>query len=56
MHTFLLSLFALLSVPFLFPEEFISWSRQLRRRLRDRLWQRLSAQEWEAIADEFSDL
>jgi hypothetical protein len=56
MDRFLFSLLALLVVPFLLPEEFISWSRSIRRRLRDDLRRRVSPEEWEEYQEEFCDL
>ena len=47
---------ALLTIPFLFPKEFVSLARRIRYHLRNDLRQRLTNEEWDAIKHEFDDL
>ena len=46
----------LITIPFLFPNEFVSWSRRMRYFLRNDLRNRLTEAEWDAIKHEFDDL
>jgi hypothetical protein len=47
---------SMLAIPFLFPNEFVSWSRRIRYFLRSDLRKRLTDAEWDAIKHEFDDL
>ncbi len=46
----------LIAFPFLFPEEFLFWSRKVRQWLRDDLRRRVNEREWAAMEHEFDDL
>ena len=46
----------LFTLPFLFPNEFVSWSRRMRYFLRNDVRKRLTQAEWDAIKHEFDDL
>jgi hypothetical protein len=46
----------LFTIPFLFPKEFVSFSRRIRHFLRNDLRKRLTDTEWDAIRHEFDDL
>ena len=46
----------LFTIPFLFPREFVSFSRHIRYFLRNDLRKRLTQAEWDAIKHEFDDL
>lgn len=47
---------SLLAFPFLFPEEFITLSRRIRRWLKEDVRRRVSDSEWERIKHEYDDL
>jgi hypothetical protein len=46
----------LITAPFLFPNEFVSWGRRIRYFLRNDLRKHLSQEEWDEIKHEFDDL
>lgn len=46
----------LLTIPFLFPQEFVCLARRIRYHLRNDLRKRLTDAEWDAIKHEFDDL
>jgi hypothetical protein len=46
----------LITIPFLFPRDFVSLARRIRYHLRDDLRKRLTETEWDAIKHEFDDL
>jgi len=47
---------ALLTIPFLFPKEFVSLALRIRYHLRNDVRKRLTDEEWDAIKHEFDDL
>ena len=55
MTTWILLLIMLLGFPFLLPEVFLTWSRETRRRLRDRVRRRLTPEQWNHVKDEFPE-
>jgi hypothetical protein len=46
----------LITIPFLFPNDFVSAARRIRYHLRNDLMKRLSQEEWDKIKHEFDDL
>lgn len=55
MSTIYAATFALLAFPFLFPEEFIRWIRQVRHRVEEDLRRRLTPEQWEAYRADVPD-
>ena len=55
MTTVYIAATAILAFPFLFPEEFIYWSRRIRKWIREDLRRRLTQEEWEAYRAEVPD-
>ena len=56
MYGLVVSIAALAAFPFIFPEEFLYWSRNIRNRIKDDLRKRMSDEEWQEYEHEFSDL
>ena len=50
-----LTILLILAFPFLFPEEFLYWSQEIRRRLREDLKNRMIPQQWEKYQEEVPD-
>ena len=51
-----LVLIPLIAFPFLCPEEFVYWSRRVRRWLRDDFHKRVNFKQWEEYKRVFEDL
>ena len=56
MSGFTIAICTLITIPFLFPNEFVFWSRRMRYFLRNDVRKRLTDTEWDAIKHEFDDL